>query len=95
MADKTARPGSSVDFMINEDGQPLDVPDGSTLRAARPDEETVGATGPTNWWLYGLVALAIVVGILLLLQLLGGGSPGTDVQPGTPVAEQQEPSNVV
>ena len=47
---------------------------------------TVGATGPTNWWLYGLGALAIIIAILLIMQMFSG-APGTDMQPGTPTSE--------
>lgn len=77
-----------VDRLIDENGYPIDVPDNSALKAANDHEPTVGATGPTNWWLTGLVALLIVAAILLALQLMGG-NPGTDVVPGTPVAAPQ------
>ena len=80
-----ATPASSVDYLVDENGSQLDVPDDSTIRPANEFEESVGATGPTNWWRIGLVALGIVAAILLGLQLLGG-TPGTNVQPGTPVA---------
>jgi len=46
----------------------------------------MGGTGPTNWWLYGLGALAIIVALLLVLQIFSG-APGTDMQPGTPTSE--------
>ena len=36
----------------------------------------IASTSPTNWWLYGLIALAIVVALLFLLQLFNG-APGT------------------
>jgi hypothetical protein len=85
---QTARPGAKVDYLVDENASVVDVPDDSTIRPANEFEETVGATGPTNWWMIGLVALGIVAGILLLLQLLGG-TPGTDVQPGTPTAQQE------
>jgi hypothetical protein len=87
-AKRRNEPGSSVDYVVDENASPLDVPDDSIIRSARDDEATLGATGPTNWWRYGLVALGIVVLILLLLQLFGG-APGTDVQTGTPVAEPE------
>jgi hypothetical protein len=88
MAEKRNEPGSSVDYVVDEKGSRLDLPDDSIVRSARDDEKTLGATGPTNWWRYGLVALGIVALILLLLQLFGG-APGTDVQTGTPVAEPE------
>ena len=84
---------AAIDFMVDENASRVDVPDDSTIRPAAEFEETVGATGPTNWWLYGLVGLSIVVLILLLMQLLGG-FPGTDVLPGTPVAEPEIPPAV-
>jgi hypothetical protein len=88
MVDKRNEPGASVDYVVDEKGSPLDVPDDSTIRPALEKEEALGATGPTNWWRYGLVALGIVALILLLLQLFGG-APGTDVQSGTPVAKPE------
>ena len=77
-----------VDFLVDEKGSRVDVPDSSPIKVAGEHEATVGATGPTNWWRRGLIALGIVALILLLLQLFQG-TPGTDVQPGTPVAEKE------
>ncbi len=77
---------AKVDFLVDENGSRIDVPDNAGIRPAGPAEASVGGTGPTNWWLYGLVALAIVIAILFLLQMFSG-APGTDVQPGTPTAE--------
>jgi len=77
---------AAVDALVDENGSRLDVPDGSSIKVAGEHEESVGATSPTNWWLYGLVALAIVVALLFLMQIFTG-APGTDVQPGTPVSE--------
>lgn len=76
---------AKVDFLVDENGSKLDVPDGSGLKVASKHDETTGATGPTNWWLYGLCALAIIVAILLVLQIFSG-APGTDMQPGTPTS---------
>ena len=77
---------AAVDSMVDENGARLDVPDGSQLKIAGEHEATVGSTGPTNWWLYGSLGLAIVVAVLLLLQMFNG-APGTDMQSGTPTAE--------
>lgn len=77
---------AAVDSMVDENSARLDVPDGSQLKVAGEHEATIGSTGPTNWWLYGSLGLAIVVAVLLLLQMFNG-APGTDVQPGTPSAE--------
>ena len=86
------RPGATdvarVDQLVDENASPIDVPDNSRLDIATDDQPTVGAAGPTNWWQVGLIGLGIVALILLLLQLFGG-SPGTDVVPGTPVAAPQ------
>lgn len=82
-----ARPASSVDYLVDENASRIEVEDNSQVTLADDFEDTVGATGPSNWWMTGLVALGIVAAILLGLQLLGGGTPGTDVQPGTPVAQ--------
>jgi hypothetical protein len=81
-----------VDFLVNEDGYKVDVPDNSELKVTDDIERSVGATAPTNWWQAGLIALGIVAFILLMLQVFNG-TPGTDVQPGTPVAEVETPAN--
>ncbi|UJW85081.1 hypothetical protein [Devosia sp. SL43] len=77
---------ASVDALIDENGSRIDVPDGSPIKVAGEHEESVAATSPTNWWLYGIVGLAIVVAVLFLMQMFQG-APATDVQPGTPSAE--------
>lgn len=75
---------AKVDFLVDENGARLDVPDDSRIRPATPLEETVGGTGPTAWWRIGLVLLAAVALLLVVLQMIGGGPPTTDVAPGTP-----------
>lgn len=77
---------ASVDTMVDENGSRIDVPDGSAIKVAGEHEATVGATGPTNWWLYGVIGLAIVIAVLFLMQMFQG-APATDVQPGTPTSE--------
>ena len=77
---------AAVDNLIDENGARLDVPDDSPLKVAGEHEESVASTSPTNWWLYGLVALAIVIAIVLALQVFNG-APGSEVQPGTPTSE--------
>lgn len=76
---------AKVDYLVDENASRLDVPDGSGLKVAGEHDESTGATGPTNWWLYGLGALAIIIAILLILQIFSG-APGTDMQPGTPTS---------
>lgn len=76
---------ASVDVLVDENGSQIDVPDGSELKVAGEHDAVVASTSPTNWWLYGLGALAIVVAIMFGLQWLNG-APGSDVQPGTPTA---------
>ena len=77
---------AAVDHLIDENGARLDVPDDTPLKVAGEHEESVAATSPTNWWLYGLVGLAIVIAVLLIMQMFTG-APGTDVQPGSPTSE--------
>lgn len=77
---------ASVDSLVDENGSRIDVPNGSPIKVAGEHEASVASTGPTNWWLYGLVALAIVVAVLFLMQMFQG-APATDVQPGTPTSE--------
>ena len=77
---------AKVDHLVDENGSPVDVPDDSALEVANELDPSVGATSPTNWWLYGLVGLGIVVVILFLMQIFGGAG-GTDVETGTPTSE--------
>jgi hypothetical protein len=76
---------ADVDALVDENGSPIEVPEDSELKVAGKHEDTVGATGPTNWWLYGLVALALIIAVVFFTQTLTG-APGSDVQPGSPVA---------
>jgi hypothetical protein len=76
---------AKVDALVDENGSRVEVPPNSSIKVAGEHEESVGNTSPTNWWVYGLVGLAIVIALLLVLQLFNG-APGTDVQPGTPSA---------
>ena len=75
---------AKVDYLIDENGSRVDVPDDSALRVATSIEQQVGATGPANWWRLGLIALGAIALILLVMQMFGGGVPTTDVVPGTP-----------
>lgn len=85
-APKTPTPTvANVDNLIDENGARIDLPDGTPIKVAGEHDETVGATGPTNWWLYGVVGLAIVIAVLLVLQMFNG-APGSDVQPATPTS---------
>lgn len=75
-----------VDNLVDESGAPIVLGEGSSIRPTGEVEASIGATSPSNWWFYGIVALAIVVALLLVLQWLNG-APGSDVQPGSPSAE--------
>jgi len=77
-----------VDYLVDENGAKLDVADDSELGVTHDLERSVGSTAPTAWWQIGLIGLGIVALILLVLQIFGG-TPGTNVQPGTPVAQDQ------
>lgn len=77
-----------VDTLVDENGYKVDVPNDSALEVATEVEQTVGATGPTNWWRMGLIAVGIVAAILLALQLMAGNT-GTEMVPGTPTAAPQ------
>lgn len=90
MADTRKVPGgkaeAEVDFLMDERGYEVDVPDNSQAQATENVRRSVGSTSPSNWWRIGLVVLGALALIILVMQLLGG-APGTSVQPGTPVAE--------
>lgn len=83
------RTEARVDRLVDETGAEIEVPEDSELKLSADVERTVGGTAPTYWWQAGLIALGIVAFILLALQFFNG-SPGTDVQPGTPVAAPEE-----
>lgn len=89
---KTNAPGASVDYLVDENASVVDVPDGSTLAPSNDVEDSIGATSPAAWWQVALIGLGIVAAMLLVLQLLGG-NPGTQVQPGTPVAAPATPAS--
>lgn len=96
MAAESERPEPSVakvDFLVDEKGSRIDVADDSDLRPTGDVEAAMGATSPANWWLYGLIAVAIVAAIVLAMQVFSG-APGSDVRPGTPTSEpvQQSPA---
>ena len=76
---------ADVDALVDENGSRIEVPAGSELKVAGEHDDVVASTSPTNWWLYGLIALAIVIAIVLALQVFNG-APGSSVQPGTPTA---------
>jgi hypothetical protein len=76
---------ADVDALVDENGSRIEVPIDSELKVAGEHDDVVASTSPTNWWLYGLVALAIVIAIVLALQVFNG-APGTEVQSGTPTA---------
>lgn len=88
MPDKTEEPAPSVakvDFLIDEKGSRIEVPQDSDLRPTGDIEAAMGGTSPGQWWLYGLVAIVVVAAIVLAMQMFSG-APGTAVQPGTPTA---------
>ncbi|HEV2517067.1 MAG TPA: hypothetical protein VGV07_17565 [Devosia sp.] len=76
-----------VDQLMDENGQPISLPENSTLAATRDVEEAVGGTGPTNWWKRGLIAVGIVVVILLGFQLLASNTRSPAPTPATTTAQ--------
>ncbi len=88
MADiKEPRPEvARVDALVDENGARIDLPEDSGIRIAVEHDAIIAGTGPTNWWLYGLIGLGIVIAVLLVMQLLQG-APATDMQPGTPTSQ--------
>jgi hypothetical protein len=76
MSAETGQPPrvAQVDQVMDENGQPIALPENSTLQVTREVEETIGGTGPTNWWKRGLIAVGIVVVILLAFQLLASNT---------------------
>jgi hypothetical protein len=83
-APKVAR----VDQLIDENGQPIALPENSTLRVTREVEETIGGTGPSNLWKRGLIGVGIVVVILLAFQLLASNTRAPVTAPAATTATQ-------
>lgn len=77
---------AKVDGLIDENGSRIELPAGTDIRPTGDVEAAMGGTSPTNWWLYGVLGLAIVIAIIFLMQMFSG-APGTDVEPGSPTAE--------
>jgi hypothetical protein len=86
---KRERSVAQVDQLIDENGQPIALPENSAIKFTENSERTVGATGPTGWWRMGLIGLGIVAAILLLFQLMMG-NPGTGTTPVTPAPAPQQ-----
>lgn len=78
---------AQVDQLMDENGQPISLPENSTLQATRDVEETIGGTGPTNWWKRGLIAVGIVVVILLAFQLLASANRAPVTAPTATTAQ--------
>jgi len=77
---------AKVNPLIHDTSTKLDTSEELARTVAEEHDETVASVSPTNWWLYGIIGLAIVIAMLLILQLFNG-APGTDMQPGSPVSE--------
>jgi hypothetical protein len=78
---------AEVDMLVDENGSPIEVPPDSELKVAGENDATVGATGPTNWWRLGLLALAVVLIILGVLQVLNGGDSSDALTPPATTTE--------
>ena len=81
---------AQVDYLVDENGQKLDVPDDTSLALATSAEQVTGATSPGAWWGIGLGALALIVVVWLAVQFATGGNTGTAMIPGTPTAAPQQ-----
>lgn len=64
----------ATDDVVDQYGSPVGVPEDKAAVNARDSEQTVGATGPTNWWRIGVIVLVVLVAILIILQIATGGS---------------------
>lgn len=94
--DSTHRPNppqnpetARVDFLVDEKGSRIELPDDTPIGNTGSAEQAVGGTGPAGWWRIGLLALVALAGVLFLVQFLSGGA-GTDVIPGTPTIAPSE-----
>jgi hypothetical protein len=71
--DKPEPPSNRPEVLLDENGLPTGISeDGGLVEEA---EAAVEAAGPSGWWLYGLIGLAVIIAILLVLQMLGS-APG-------------------
>lgn len=77
-----------VDQLMDENGQPISLPENSALEVTRDDEAMVGGTGPTDWWKRGLIGVGIVVVILLAFQLLASNTRAPVTAPAATTTAQ-------
>jgi len=87
----TSQSGVVVDPIVGERDGRIDAAGTVAVEPTSIAERAVRTTSPTNWWLLGLLALAIVIAILFAMQMLNG-APGTAVQSGTPTSEPVVPA---
>lgn len=73
-AERTVKDEVEADYLVDETGAHIGVPEDKVPARAHAGEETIGATGPNNWWRRGIILLAILIALLIILQLVTGGS---------------------
>jgi hypothetical protein len=86
---ESQRETARVDFLVDETGARVGLPDDTPVTSTGSQEQAVGGTGPSLGWRVGLLALVAVVGLLLIAQFFAGGA-GTAVIPGTPTVAPAE-----
>lgn len=72
--EKHAPQVARVNQLIDENAEPIALPEDTGLELTRDVEDTVGNTGPTNWLQLGLIGICIVAVILLVFQLSMGNT---------------------
>jgi len=77
-----------VDYLVDENGSRVNLPDDAGVRPTGDTEAAVGATGPSSWWRLGIIAVALLALALLIIQMLNGGA-GTAVAPDSPTVMPQ------
>lgn len=75
-----------VDYLIDDSGNRVHVPENSAIRNTGSTEAAVGGTSPASWSRWAIMILGALILIIALWQVFGG-APGTDVQPGSPTAQ--------
>lgn len=66
---------AKVDYLVDENGAPVELDEDEGLRITHDADQTVGATGPTNAMRYVLFGVAVMAVVLIVMQIVSS-QPG-------------------
>jgi len=65
-----------VDFLVDEEGEVVNLPEAAAPEIEEEIEEAVEATSPSAWFGWGLFALGGIIALLGLLQAISRATTG-------------------